>query len=319
MKLLFNLDGQGTAEIKKILGFTDADLKWEKLEPFVIPATDRMIDIIGRPIYDSLVGIYEADSASLQDAEFLLRVQHPVLLDAYRHFAKENDIAHTPNGRVNRINDKQKIAFEWQIERSDRSLERNFYQLVDRMLEFMDKNIVAWLGTDAYKATRELFVPTAKDFDVHFHINSSRLLFIMLAPGQRNAEIEEIVPRIKKSRADELKASLLSNDPDIDRKLVSIIRKALVYATLSWAIPRMSAQLFPEGLLEVADTSRLSVAARKATERNQAESLSQLFARDAAKAYIELEDYIKSLDAPPPGEILPIKPCFNRDDKFVDT
>lgn len=319
MKLLFNLgDTGGSTEIKKLLGFTDADIKYDNLKPYIIPATDELITLIGQPLYDSLVGIYEALSASEIDSDFLLRAQTSILNNAYRIFVTDTDLGHTPNGRVNRVEDKQKIAFEWQIERSNRQLERKYYKSLDSLIKFMDANVSGWKTSVAYKATHDLFIRTASQIDVYFNIEDSRLLFLKIAPGIRKAEREEILPRITKTRFDELKTALKENTPIPDAFLLQKIEEAIVYKALAWAVLRMSAQLFPEGVLQVADTSRLSTAARLSADQEVVGNTSIRFEKDAKDALIEIENHIKSLTVVPNQVIAPITPCFDPNDNFVD-
>ncbi|EKT3974024.1 hypothetical protein SL054_001974 [Flavobacterium psychrophilum] len=319
MELLFNKNGAGgSTEIKEILGFTDANLKFITLKPKLIPATDTIIELIGKPLYDSLIGIYNAPSQSASDKEFLNRVQYIILLDGYRNLAMDTDLGHTNNGRVNRIEDKQKIAFEWQIVNSNRKMERDYYRALDSLIKYMDKNVSGWKATDAFKQTHDLFIRTAAEIDDYFNIDGSRLLFMKIAPGIRKAEREEIIPRITKVRFDELKTKLKTNTGDEDSILLIKIREAIVYKALSWAIPRLSTQLFPEGFLEAADSSRMTISARKSVEKTQAEAMSQRFDRDARDAYIQIENYIKSLTKVSFQEVQPIKPSFNPTDNFVD-
>lgn len=319
MKLPLNKNNSGNAEIQAILGFTDKDLSFEKLKPTLITAVDDLLPIIGQPIYDVIVGYYESETA-LNDVEkeLVLRLQYAIALDGYRNFTAENDLGHTPNGRVSRVEENQKVAFEWQIDRSNRSLERKYYKSVNALIKCLDDKLTLWKQSDAYKQTHNSFIRTVDDVQDFFHIDDSRLMLIKLASGFRKAEIDEILPRIGSDLFDELKTKLKENQP-VDKKLLKLIKESIVYASLSWSILRLSPQLLPEGLLMVADTSRITVAARKSHEKTQAEALSQRFKQDAASAYIRLEDYIKELNQanrPIPDKI---KPNFDICDNFVDT
>lgn len=313
MKLLFNEE----TDFREILGFLDGDYKFKVLKPHLVAATDELVKIIGEPIYEALIGIYESDSSSEEDNFFLERVQYSIALDGYRNSAKGGDLGHTPNGRNNRTEENQKIAFEWQIDRSDRDLERKYYKSIDALINYMDKKVSGWKSTDAYKSTHNLFIRTVQEFEDYFIIDSSRLLLLKLAPGIKKAENEQIIPRITKDVFEVLKTGLKENATDLDLNLLSIIREALVYESLSWAIPRMSAQLFPEGLLQVADTSRLTTAARMSVTNNLAEALSQRFEKDAKKAYLKIEEHVKPVIIPA-QDYQPIESNFNPDDNFVD-
>lgn len=317
MKLLFNKDQQGSAEIKQLLGFTDGDLKFDNLKPKLYPATDTMIELIGSNLYNVLIGIYEASSASEADAEFLRRVQSVILLDGYRNYAKDNDLSHSSNGRVNQIDDKQKLAWEWQIVNSDKKMERDYYSLLDKLIKYMDVNVSGWKATQAYKDTYDSFIRTAADIDEYFNIDGSRLLYLKLLPGIKKAERDEIIPLITKQKFEELKNALKESAPEIDELLIKLIKEALVYKGLSWGIPRLSAQLFPEGLLVIPDTSRLSLSARKSAEKFEADSLSQRFSKDAQQAFEQIAKHLKALEQ----STLPVeeyKRYFSADDKFVD-
>ena len=318
MELLFNKDGEGSKEIKALLGFTDASIKFENLKPKLYPATDLVIELIGKPIYDSLLGIYNNSSSSTDDAEFLRRVQSVILLDGYRNYAKDNDLSHSPNGRFNQIDETQKLAWEWQIYNSDKKMERDYYVLMDNLIKYMDNNVSGWKATDAYKLTNNLFIRKASDFDDYYSIESSRLLFMKLTPGIRKAERDDIVPLIGQTIFDDLKDKLKNNSSDIDSYLVKLIEEAVAYKSLSWSIPRLSVQLFPEGLLQVADTSRLTISARKSTEKHEVLSLSEKFDKDAQIAFSRIAEYIHKKNALPSEPPTLYERNFDCNDTFVD-
>lgn len=318
MKLLFNKNDRGSEEIKNAIGFVDADLTFRNLKEDIYTATDDFITIIGQPLYENLINIYEAIEPSEIDTDFLRRAKYIIALDAYRNYAKEGDIAHTNNGRVNRIEEHQKIPFEWQIEKSNKSLERKYYKALNAFILFMDKNISAWKGTDAYKTSHELFIRNVQDFETYFHIDGSRLLMIKLSPGIRKTEIEQIIPRIGKDTYNELKQKIQDAQSNYDTKLLSLIQEALVYSSLSWGVVRMSAQLFPEGLIVLSDNARSTYTSRKTPENNASEALSQRFASDAEIAYKNIEEYIREKNRP--LEIVEkVSPGFKPGDGFVDT
>ncbi len=319
MKLPLNKNNTASAEIRTLLGFTDKDLSFEKLQPTLITAVDDVVAIIGTPTYDIIIGYYEATNPPTDlQLDLVKRLQYAVVLDAYRNFTAENDLAHTPNGRVARVEENQKIAFEWQIERSNRSMERKYYKSLDALIKNLDANLPSWKTSDAYKQTHNLFIRTVDDIQDYFNINDSRLMMIKLASGFRKAEIDEILPRIGSEKFDDLKTKLQSNTA-VDSILLKLIKEAIVFKSLSWTIARLSPQLLPEGLFLPADVSRLTTSAKKAHEKTQAEALSQRFKIDAENAFIRLEEYIKKLNAPTATIPDKITPNFNPCDNFVDT
>lgn len=317
MKLPFNHTNTASAEIRAVLGFTDKDLTFEKLKPTIITAVDHIINLIGEPTYDTIIGYYESTETNDVQKDLINRLQYAVALDGYRNFTTENDLSHTPNGRLNRIEDNQKIAFEWQIDKSNKSLERKYYQALDALIKSLDKNLTAWKSSDAYKQTFNSFIRSTSEVEEYFNIDGSRLMMIKLSPGFRKAEVDEILPRIGSERFDALKNALKNNQPH-DAKLLKLVREAIVYHSLSWSILRLSPQLLPDGLYLPADTSRLTVSAKKVHERMQQEALAQRFKEDAKTAFFNLENYIKSLNTTQ-TEYIPLHPGFDPKDIFVDT
>jgi hypothetical protein len=318
MKLLFNKTNNGSAEIKSLLGFTDGDLKFDNIKPKLFPATDAVIELIGFNLYDSLMSVYETDSTDEINVEFLRRTRSAILLDAYRNYAKDNDLSHSSNGRFNQLDDKQRLPWEWQIYNSDKKLERDYYVQLDALIKYMDQFVVAWKTTDAYKQTHNLFLRKASDYDEYFGIDSSMLLFQKLAPGIRKTERDTIVPLIGIDLYNELKTKLKTNANDIDETLLSLIKEALVYSSLSCGIPRLSVQLFPEGLLQQADNSGSTISARKSTEKYEVASLSQKFKTDADNAFQLIANYIKKLTDSNAEPLPPYERTFDEENTFVD-
>lgn len=321
MKLLFTFDENGNDEIKELLGFTHSDFKIATIKSDIIAATDELIELIGLPIYDSAVGIFEAESASLVDTEMLFRIKLPIAINAYRNFAPDNDIAHTNNGRVALVEANQKLPWEWQIDRSNKSMEKKYYKALDAMLEFLDKNVSGWKATDAYKSTHRFIVRKTSDFDNYFSIDRSRLLFLKLSPGIRLAENNHIIPRIGRSKYTELKNLLVSGSDlnEADAALLEKIKEASVYKALSWGMRRLSVQLFPEGVTQYVASDRMSTQARLPPVKSEAEGAAQNFDIDAERAIADLENMIEQAKQIPIQDIPPLKPDFDCRDNFIST
>jgi hypothetical protein len=323
MKLIFDKNELGADEIKALLPFLDADIKFSDLKPYIKDATNEIIKIIGKPMYDVVQAFYMSpppepiDEAYELNVDFLENVQSPIILDAYRHYAIDTDLAHTGSGRLNRVEENQRIAFEWQIEKSNKSLERKYYKAIDNLIEFMDGNIPEWKDSEFYAKSFSSFVRNASTFDLFFNIESSRLLLNNLTPGLLICENNDIIPLITKERFDAQKAAFIEGT-GYDSILVKLIQEATVYSSLAWGIPRMSAQLFPDGLFVLGDASRLSLNSRKSVEANQAEALAQRFQSDAQNAFRNIEKHIQSLTPPVPNAIIPDIELFNPNDNFVD-
>jgi len=317
MKLLFTLDEAGDDQLAELLGFSDASFKIVSLKGDLYNATDEIIELVGEDTYTSVLANYEAGNAGDDNAELLYRTQLAIALNAYRNFAPDNDVSHTSSGRIMRLGEFEKIPFEWQIDRSNKSLERKYYKAVDALLTFLDKNSDEWKETDAYKNSFGLFVRTSKDFDDYFDIGRSRLLLIKLLPGLRLAEHKDIKPRLGNELYKDIKDKLITSG-DVDTELLEKIKEACVYKAIAWGLRRLSVQMFPEGVLQFR-SERMTTQGKTPALNSEADAAAQRFDEDAAGALNDIEAILAAKNQPQYVELPPLTPYFNQDDNFLTT
>jgi hypothetical protein len=308
MELLFQTTGNtGNSELKDLLGFIDADLKLKNMLPDIITATNEIIDIIGLDVYNKALDLYSNGETIEEDKPFIYAVRYPIAVNAYRLYSPSNDLAHTNNGRKMRQDDNEKQAFQWMLDADNAALEKRYYRAIDDLIKFLDRSKVSnetlttlytiWTSSDAFKATQKLFIRTVSEFDDHFPINS-RLLLLKLAPGIYKCEQYEILPRIGKEKFTALKTALKENTPineSKDLELIRLIREASVAYSLSWAMPRLSVQLYPEGVLQMVTSEQATTKGAKPPMMSETEAARQAFTNDANRAFIEIEKLL----APP--------------------
>lgn len=310
MKLLFQTEGTtGSTELKELLGFIDADLKLKNLIPDIITATNDVIDLVGDEVYKKAIECYNNGTISADDKAFIFAIRYPIAINAYRLYAASNDLAHTSNGRKMRLDENQKQAFEWMIDRDNAALEKRYYRALDDLIKFLDRSKVddeltttlysIWTNSDAFKATHNLFIRTVADFDKYFTI-SSRLLLIKLAPAISDCEQYKIRPRVGAEKLNVLKQALKENTAITDAndlELIRLIQKASVLYSLSWAMPRLSVQLYPEGVLQHVTSDRATTRGAKPTLKNETQEAAQAFQSDFDLVMLEIE---KLLEVPAP-------------------
>lgn len=309
MKLLFQTAGTaGNTELKELLGFIDGDLKLKNLIPDIITATNDVIDLVGIEVYNQAVLAYSEGTIADEDKAFVFAIRYPIAVNAYRLHAPSNDLAHTNNGRKIKQDDSEKLPFQWMIDNDNAALEKRYYRALDDLIKFLDRSKVEaetaetlytiWTESEAYKITHELFIRTVADFDKVFPINS-RLLLIKLAPGISDCEQYEIRPRVSVEKMNALKLALKSDTAIADAtdiELIRLIRKASVAYSFAWAMPRLSVQLYPEGVLQHVTSDRATTRGAKPTLKNETQEARQAWETDYKKALIEIE---KLLEPPP--------------------
>ena len=80
---------------------------------------------------------------------------------------------------------------------------------------------------------------------------------------------------------------------DKDKELILLIEKATAFYALAWAIPRMSATLFPEGVLQFQVSDITTTQAKKPSMLNEHELARQSFAQTVSQTLIDIEDLVK--------------------------
>jgi hypothetical protein len=323
MKLIFKSDSSFSTEFKEVLGFVDADISYRQIRPDLITATKDVVSVIGKPTYEAIISAYEKTDRTEDEMHLCFLCQAAVGQQAYRYFAPLNDLAHTPNGRKMRNSSEEANPFAWMVDNNNDELQRRSYRALDDLIDFMDENLAVWKSSDAYKECNNLFISKVREFDTYFQINS-RLLLLKLSPGIAICERDEILPRVGKSFFDNLKEKRKSNSEltDKENSALLIIQEACAYWALSWGLPRLQMQLFPEGVLFALRSERHSTNSRSSAEAMQIESMEQHFKRDANRALEKLEALMKSLNPLPSEEIsvndiLPNESC--KTDKFFDS
>ncbi len=294
MKLLFKYGANtGSDELKELIGHIDKDINYNKLKSDIITATDAIIKIIGQPVYDAVMVKYEANSQDEADLDLIYKVRYPIALDGYRNHAKSSDIVHGNNGRKIRVDDKNKVPFEWMIDRDNENFERKYYKAVDSLIDYLDLKSAIWKASDAFKLSQKYFVRLTSDFDEVFPIHS-RLLLLRLQPGFKQCERKKIIPLISQATNDALKEKLKAGTAltEAETTLVNLIKEACVFHSLSWGMRLLRVALFPEGILQKFTSDRQSTRGSKPSEKLETELAAQEFGKQAEEVLLEIEKNI---------------------------
>ncbi len=313
IKLLFNKESNGTEELKELLGFIDADMKFENLKSDLISSSLEMQKLISREVYAGILEVYKKASPGEEEEALLYAVRYPVAIHAYSNHAVVNDLAHTNDGRKARIDEHEKSAFEWQIKNNDAALERRFYKALDNLLDYLDENSEEWKNSENYKKAHKTLVKSTFDFNDVFPLDS-RYLFEKLVPGLMQSEDFDIIPRIGSEKLELLKSKI---EPD-DMELCRCIRYAMVYKALAWGMRRLSVNIFPEGILYSYSLNKNHHEKRNQSE--EPEEAAQKYDADALLYLSRIEDLMKKQNSKPDsGQGITYDFGFDDNDNFVNT
>lgn len=328
MKLLFN----NSDEIKKYLPYVDADINFENIILDAEDATRKVIKLIGKDLYDKIYSYYFDFTSDESEMQLIKAVAYPIAVDAYRVYVVNNDVAHTNNGRRMRVDDHEKQAFEWQIDRDNKQLERRYYNALDQMIEVLDEinpliheaneedeepKDIHWKDTEEYQSTYSPLFRTTDEFNEYFMIES-RFLLMKLIPGINKCLNEEIIPRFTAQRWKEFQNQLKSNQPLTELELLRFVKAACAYYALSWASTRLSATIFPEGVLQHIYGERNSTQSKAVPTTNQFGVLKTAFDNDFKAAIAKVENYLQPIVEHDPNASIVYGNDVSSDDKILD-
>lgn len=326
MDLLFTTGSRFSLELKRAIGFIDSDIPELKIKPDLRASTRELINIIGNATYEAIVANYKlADGTTGKDQTLIEFAQSAVGVPAYALFAPANDLGHSPSGRKMRVSDDEKTPFEWMMARDDDQLQKRALRAIDQLIKYMDESFATWKASDEYLDSFKLFIRSTDEFNEHYQIDS-RLLLLKLKPGINNCERREIAPRIGQELFDTLKEKRNGTNTDPmtanEKSLLSYIQEACVFYALSWGIPRLQINLFPDGILQSVRSDRSTIKGRIVPAGMEVSQTAMLFAKDASRLFIEIESLVKIINPPP---VVPYHDYDPRhygncdDDVFVNT
>lgn len=223
--MLFNKDNKGSEELYEITGTFKASTDFAVIENDIDDAISGLRPFLG--------GVIEAAETLYQDGnsdDLLVRlVQRAVATRALAYFAKNTNLSHGETGRKIKLDENEKIPFEWMIDRDDRNLIERHYRALDALLRYLEENNPeSWKDSAAAKSRANLFLKNFSDFEDIYPVNGSVYTFYKLIPL-----ISEAEARL---------GGLLGTDsfPDIPET-----KKYIVLSALAEALGRWSLSIFP--------------------------------------------------------------------------
>lgn len=291
MELLFT-EEEFSAEFKKALGFVDSDIKWQKIKPDLLVATRNLVEDIGLPTYQEIVANNKKSNEE-RDTTLEQFSKNAIAISSYVLHAPINNLAHTPNGRRMRSSEDEKTPFEWMIKDNDDTLQKRSFRSIDTLIKYMDESFEPWKASEVYIKSFNSYIRNLAEFNP-FYVLESRYLLLKLTAAFNRFEKKNIIPRISKSLNDLLKAYRLNEGENEEYdELIALIQEATAYYSLSWALPRLQLNLFPDGVLQPFRGDRNTINARKVPEGMQIDQVSQLFKQDYLEALKEIENLVK--------------------------
>lgn len=241
--MIFNLNNQGAAELRRMTGNYYAGNDFSAIEMDIEDATDELIQVIGRAVYDKAENAYLKGDGNDQ-VRLVQLVQRSIALLATLHYFQRNDVSHEDSGRKVKLSSDgtDKIPWEWQLDRDDSIHLQAYYSAVERLIRWLNESKDAdWQKSDAYRNAAGLLIRSGREFDTYFPISQSERMYILLLPFLREVQIDTVAPSYGEGFD-----KLLDATSDV-RYAAS---KALALLTMSVALRRMPLQLIPYSVVQ---------------------------------------------------------------------
>jgi hypothetical protein len=244
MDLLFNKDGNGSQEVKDLLGWINRDMRFDDLKSDIKLETPRLIEYIGDAAYEEIVTNYELETTPEEYTDIIEYAQLFILCLAYLSYASNNDLQHGNNGRKQYKADNESAAWEWQIKADEGATMRRAYKALDRLIDLLNKESVQeWLDSYAFTKSQNLLIPSTDVFDNIHPIDNSGQLYYRMVPQMESIETEMVNAMLDSDLINRLKTA---TDLSADEKLIKLqAQRVTAFHTLSKAYQTFPLEMFP--------------------------------------------------------------------------
>lgn len=305
MKLPITSGAGAAAELKKVLGFLDANINFDNIRQEMTEASQEVYDILGKETYNYIASKYPYTTADYDNADQnLVRAwQYAICSRAYMLYAPSNDLSHTNDGRKMRNEEHEKNAFQWMIDADNEAQEKRYYRALDSLIKLLDNSKVEsessatiytiWTTSDAYKQTQSLFIRNYKQFSKYIVIDSP-YLFLKLCPGIDECETDEILPVIGSTKFEALK-NKLKNAAELsleEKKLHDLISRACANYAFADAIQKFSVCLLPDAVVQKYSSDRNSTKGSAPALKMEPEFAIQAYMRSFDSAITKLKEFV---------------------------
>lgn len=237
--MLFNRDNKGSEELSRLVGTFYASNNFSTIEGELVAAENEIAHLVGSGVMKSVSDKYNA----YEDDDIIDAVRLPVALLAVSRWSKQTDVSHEDSGRKKKLDDNEKMPFEWMIDRDDRAMRERYYRALDAMYEYLEAHgVEQWRRSPVRMLQEECIVRSLDDFEMIYPIEHSHYVFYLMV----GLMVETQRLDVRKLFGDKW-SLVISSEPD--RDLLYVARMLVVLITVAKAVKRWSISVFP---LEIA-------------------------------------------------------------------
>lgn len=252
--ILFDKDDRGSIELEDLTGQWYASSPYRLIRTEIDFAVREVRGRVGDAVVNAAAEVYQSGS----DDALLNAVRLPVAFLAIMRYAALSSVSHESTGRKVKMDDNEKMPFEWMVDRDDRAMRERYYRALDALYSYLEENKVeAWMTSDVRSGIKKSIVKSLRDFEAVYPIEGSYYVYYMLQNLVIEEQDNELAPYFGESWSE-----ILTGEGS--QPLQSLAIRAAVLSSVIMAGERWSLAVFP---LEIARRFSPTYQGNKASEK----------------------------------------------------
>lgn len=230
---LFNIIRDGSAELEELTG------QWYASSPYKLISTevDFAVRDLRERVGDAVVSAAERAYETGDNDELVMAVRLPVACLALMRYMALATLSHEATGRKVKMDDNEKIPFEWMVDRDDRAMRERYYRALDALYGYLEAGKAPeWLETG--RKAGPCVVRDMAEFETVYPIEGSHYVYHMLRDLVLEAQDSELAPFLGDAWPSVL-------DGTASPRVMSLSRKVAVLSAVAMAGERWSLEVFP--------------------------------------------------------------------------
>lgn len=303
---LFNKDGNGATELHELTGIYYASNDYSAIASEIHEASRELVNIVGIDI------IRRAEQAYLSgEADTLVRVvQLPIACLAMSRYFKQVAISHEDTGRKFKVDDNEKMPFEWMLDRDDNALREKYYRSLDALFAYLEEsNLEEWKGSHIYQNTKCSIVQDLMTFESVYPIDQSYYTFFMLLP----LIVEVQTTKLRHTLGDAWSRICGKDVAEDSKPLLYCAQRAAILNAVLVAVERWSIEIFPQS---VARRFLPTYQGNKASKTAAVSEMDWYIDKLRAQADNAISDMLNEANGGNQYKSYPLMPNNDRDNKY---
>lgn len=220
--------------------------------------TGFVLPLLGRGMIEELQEFYdemppgELTPVQLKMKTLLEKVQFAIVHLGYFTGFDFLNVSVSDMGFQRIESERSKSLYKYQEDNLREYYRTAGFNALDDILLFMEEreeHFLEWKMSPQWTVFRQMFIPTAREFDRMVHINASRLTFLRLRPHMALVENTRIRPLLGEGIYREIKAGMLLAEPPAKvTAILEPVRQAVAFLSSALLMEESGADLTERGL-----------------------------------------------------------------------